>query len=438
MPDLRKPEEGLQPVTRVSPYALSRSVIQVALAIKTAGGRAFLVGGCVRDLLMDKPSKDIDIEVYGMQPDDLENCLTALGKVDKVGKSFGVMKLWYGGEEFDVSIPRREQKTGKGNKGFIASPDPTMTLTDAGRRRDFTINAIALDVTTGDVYDPHGGVADLKARLLRATDPSAFSEDPLRILRGAQFAARHRMSVHPDTMKLMQDAKHELKDLPKERVHAEWKKLLTKGEDPSRGVAVLLQSGAMEVLHPEIYALGEHWIHAATYRLDRLAQRVKGLTDVSRDAVQHAVLLRDLLVPPEVAGRIAVEQFGAVKAGAAKVVALVQEAATVVKSQWLHGKPFGEGDIRRLAGRLHPATVEELALVVTSLDSEQEWFIEYAERHGVHNGPTKPLLTGKHLAEMGVQQGPKVGEIIKLVLELQLDGQVRTVEAAREAAKRYL
>lgn len=434
---MMRPEEGLQPVARLPVSVLLPSANRVAVAITRAGGRAFLVGGCVRDLLMEKSAKDVDIEVYGLQPDSLESSLAQLGKVDKVGKSFGVMKLRAEGEEFDVSIPRREQKTGKGYKGFIATPDPSMTLTDAGRRRDFTINAIAMDPLTGHIYDPHGGVADLQARLLRAVDERAFSEDPLRILRGAQFAARHRLTVHEETLALMRAATHELKDLPKERVHVEWKKLLTKGIEPSRGLSVLVQTGALEVLHPELHALGPYHLQDGRMLLDLLVERAKGLTPVSREAVQIATLLRHL-GDAETVRRVAVDQLGAVKEVVAKVVALVQEADTVVRAEWLTGKPLGESEIRRLAGRLRPATVEELALVVTSLDSVHEWLVDFAQRHDVHNGPTKPLLTGKHLSEMGVSQGPRVGALIKQVLELQLDGHVRTVDEAKEAARQAL
>jgi tRNA nucleotidyltransferase (CCA-adding enzyme) len=434
---MTRPEGDLEPVRRMPYNGHLQEASEVVSLVNQAGGKAFLVGGCVRDLLMYKAPKDVDIEVYGLQPDHLESTLAQLGKVDKVGKSFGVLKLRYKGQEFDVSIPRREQKTGKGYKGFIASPDPTMTLADAGRRRDFTINAIAMDPLTGHIYDPHNGVADLDAKLLRAVDERAFSEDPLRILRGAQFAARHLLTVHEETLALMRAATHELKDLPKERVHVEWKKLLTKGVEPSRGVNVLIKTGALEALHPELHALGSYHLQDALHYLDLLVKREKGLTPVSREAVQIAMLLRHL-GNAETVRRVAIDQLGAVKEVAAKVVALVQEADTVTRSEWLTGKPLGEGDIRRLAGRLRPATVEELALVVMSLDSVHEWLVDFAQRHDVHNGPTKPLLTGKHLSEMGVVQGPRVGALIKQVLELQLDGRVRTVDEAKEAARQAL
>lgn len=437
MPEAVRPEGDLEPVMRESFQGALLEAVAVVTAVTQAGGRAFLVGGCVRDLLLRKPSKDVDIEVYGLQPDHLEAVLARLGKVDKVGKSFGVLKLKHAGQEFDVSIPRREQKTGKGYKGFIATPDPTMTLADAGRRRDFTINAIALDLLTGHVFDPHGGVADLGAKILRAVDKSAFSEDPLRILRGAQFAARLQMSPDPETMRLMQLAKHELRDLPKERVHVEWRKLLTKGEDVARGLDVLIQSGALEVLHPELHAMSPDALRRSMDTLRRVVASAKVLVPVKRDAVCLAALLQYL--DPDVAMRVAVEQFGAVKEVAPRVRSLVSEYPHVRN---LLAISDTEGEVRRLAGRLRPATIEELACLdragTSGVGTAAEWLSNRAKVLGVHDGPTKPLLSGKHLAEMGVPEGPKVGAVIKHVLELQLDGHVRTVEDAKEAARRHL
>lgn len=440
-PHSGRPEEDTPPATTLPTHDLPDEVKHVTHQINKTGARALLVGGSVRDRLMGKPSKDFDVEVYGMHPDDLEHHLSKIGKVDKVGKSFGVLKLKHGNEDFDVSIPRRDQKTGKGTKGFMSTPDPTMTIGEAGKRRDFTMNSVAMDPTTGHVYDPHGGIPDIKSRTLRATDPNAFAEDPLRILRGAQFAARHKMTVHPDTMRLMQTASPELRELPKERIHAEWKKLLTKGEEPSRGLDVLHQSGALRELHPELHALHDAGALERTKQsLDNVVSRTKGLQPNVREAIHHATLLQhtDAKDPSKVSS----EQFGAHKDAAAKVGNLVAERKSAVD---LHHKRDSatEGDVRRLAARLHPATIGELTHVLHASHPEGEspaahWLTGKAKEHDVHDGPTKPLLTGKHLAELGMKQGKEIGAIIRKVLELQLDGHVKTVDDAKAAARRLI
>ena len=440
-PHAGRPEEDTPPAMTLPTHDLPDAVKHVTNSINSTGARALLVGGSVRDRLMGKPSKDFDVEVYGMHPDHLATHLGQIGKVDAVGKSFGVLKLSHGGEDFDVSIPRRDQKTGKGTKGFMATPDPTMTIGEAGKRRDFTINSVAMDPVTGHVYDPHGGIEDIKSRTLRATDHTAFAEDPLRILRGAQFAARHKMTVHPDTMKLMQNASGELKDLPKERVHAEWKKLLTKGDHPSRGLDVLHQSGALAALHPELHGLHDSGALDHTKQaMDRVVSQTKSLKAASREAVHHATLLHHL--DADTAGKIASEQLGATKDVAAKVKGIVGEHKAAVD---LHSKrdQATEGDIRRLAARVHPGTVEELVHVLhashpSGVSPAGSWLTQKAKEHGVHDGPMKPLLTGKHLAELGMKQGKEMGNIIKRVLELQLDGHVMTVEDAKSAAQRMI
>ncbi|MEM7231251.1 MAG: hypothetical protein AAF517_03700, partial [Planctomycetota bacterium] len=167
---------------------IDSEVRAIAEAIGEAGGRALLVGGFVRDQLLGVASKDYDIEVYDLELAALEAVLGRFGEVIKIGRAFGVLQVK--GLEVDFALPRRDSKTGAGHRGFVVELDPTLEYEEAARRRDLTINSIALDVNTGEVLDPHGGREDLEAKRLRATDPNHFSEDPLRGLRVAQFAAR--------------------------------------------------------------------------------------------------------------------------------------------------------------------------------------------------------------------------------------------------------
>ena len=139
-------------------------VIRLAQAVHDAGGRALLVGGCVRDALMGRESKDWDVEVYGLAPPALRALLERFGRVDAVGEAFTVYKL---GAELDVSIPRRERKAGRGHRGFVIEGDPQMSIAEAARRRDFTINAILADPLTDEIIDPFDGRTDIERRLLR-------------------------------------------------------------------------------------------------------------------------------------------------------------------------------------------------------------------------------------------------------------------------------
>src|SRR5260221_4550704 len=206
----------------VSGEAKLETAVAIARAVREAGGRALIVGGWVRDRLMGHPSKDIDVEVFGVDAERLKEILRAFGSVNPVGESFTVYKV----AGLDVSLPRRESKTGRGHRGFAVSGDPALPFPEAARRRDFTINAIAWDPLTDTYEDPFDGRGDLARRLLRAVHPATFGDDSLRVLRAVQFAARFELAVHPDTRALCRTIP--LDDLPAERVWGEVEKVLLK------------------------------------------------------------------------------------------------------------------------------------------------------------------------------------------------------------------
>src|SRR5215210_5278662 len=186
-------------------------VLQLAQRVRAESGRALLVGGCVRDALMGGRPKDWDVEVYNVEPSRLRALLEELGRVDAVGEAFTVYKV---GADLDVSLPRRERKTGRGHRAFVIEGDPAMSVEEAARRRDFTINAILEDPLTGEVIDPYHGSADIERKLLRAVSPETFVEDSLRVLRAAQFAARFDFKVEWETEILCRTI--DLSDLPAE------------------------------------------------------------------------------------------------------------------------------------------------------------------------------------------------------------------------------
>lgn len=198
--------------------------------------RAYFVGGAVRDFLMGRPLKDVDIEVYDIPPEQFCNLMERLG-AKGVGKSFFVYKLGL----LDVSLPRSERKVAPGHAGFDVSwcNDPLL----ASARRDFTINALMINLFSGELLDFHGGRADMDAKLLRHIDDRAFGEDSLRVLRAMQFAARFSFRIAPKTVTLCRQIP--LDDLPRERIWGEFEKLLG-ADDPLKGVYFMI---ALRIAH---------------------------------------------------------------------------------------------------------------------------------------------------------------------------------------------
>src|SRR5579884_4134012 len=225
------------------------SLEPILQALNAAGYRPLLVGGAVRDALLGLQPKDFDIEVYGVSYDKLVSFLSGYGHVDLVGKSFGVGKLL----GYDFSIPRRESKTGTHHRDFATTFDESITPREAASRRDFTINAIAYDPIRGEILDFFDGQADLQNRILRATSP-AFTEDPLRVLRGMQFACRFDLSVDPATAEMCRSIADSYGTLARERVADEFMKWAIKSEHPGRIGGYLAVTGWI-VHFPEIAAL---------------------------------------------------------------------------------------------------------------------------------------------------------------------------------------
>src|SRR5262249_45105863 len=189
--------------------------LALAAAIRDAGGRALVVGGWVRDRLLDlrEPEKsNIDLEVFGVPGDRLRALLEGFGRVEAVGESFQVYKLG----DVDVSLPRRDSKAGRGHRGFVVAGDPDMSIEEAARRRDFTINATSWDPLTAEYFDPFDGRGDLDRRLLRMVDPQTFADDSLRVLRAVQFAARFEFALDAATAAVCRGIP--LDDLPSERI----------------------------------------------------------------------------------------------------------------------------------------------------------------------------------------------------------------------------
>jgi len=280
---------------------LPPEALEIAQAVRNAHGRALLVGGLVRDHLLGRASKDVDMEIHGLELPAVEALLAQNGDVIAVGRAFGVFRLR--GVDMDISLPRRDSKVGVGHRGFDVAVDPHLGMTEAARRRDLTINAIMQDPLTGEYIDPHGGRADLEQGLLRATDPVHFVEDPLRGVRVAQFLARLEMTVDPELLDLCRGL--DLSELPGERMFTELQKLLLKGVRPSLGLAFLRESELLRFF-PELLALvdvpqdarwhpeGDVWVHTRMVCDEAAALRDGGPDD---EALMFGALCHDLGKP---------------------------------------------------------------------------------------------------------------------------------------------
>jgi tRNA nucleotidyltransferase (CCA-adding enzyme) len=450
---------------------VTRTPVELAIAIAESvhrnGGRALIVGGWVRDELLGRASKDLDLEVFGIPADRLRALLEPFGRVDAVGESFSVYKV----EGIDVSLPRRESKSGRGHKGFTVEGDPDLSVEEAARRRDFTINAISRDPLSGDLVDPFGGRRDLEARLLRAVDVRTFADDSLRVLRALQFAARFELTIDEPTKALCRALP--LDDLPSERIWGEIEKLLLTARRPSLGLALALELGVVDRLFPELKPLagcpqeyewhpeGDVWVHTLMV-VDQARTRIDDLDRGRATAVMLGALCHDLGKPATTAivdGRI--RSMGHEEAGVAPSAALLDRLnvhsldgydvrRTVLGIVAHHLKPgafrksptpVSDGAFRRLAQKVD---LELLARVAKAdclgrtgdFDcSAMDWFLDRARALGVEHAPPAPIVMGRHLLALGLRPGPEIGRILQQIYERQLDGEIQDLEQGLTLAR---
>src|SRR5918995_1339768 len=443
---------------------------EIARAVRDRGGRALVVGGWVRDRLLESAdlkvgtttdTEELDMEGFGIPPNDLPAILERFGKVEPIGKSFPVYKI----RNVDVGLPRRESKSAPGHKGFVVEGDPSMTIEEAARRRDFTVNAISWDPLTDEYFDPANGRADLEKKILKVVDPSTFGDDSLRVLRAIQFAARFELMLDEQTKALCRSIR--LDDLPPERIWGEIEKLLLRATRPSIGFALALELGVVDQLFPELKALvgceqepewhpeGDVWVHTLQV-IDQARQRIDDLDHADQLIVMLGAVTHDFGKPATTAlldGRI--RSMNHEEEGVAPASAFLDRLnihsidGKDVRGQVLglvahHLKPgmlykvreeIGDGAFRRLSQK---ANLELLARVAKSdclgrvpgnFDcSAMDWFLQRARELGVDRSPPKPLVLGRHLIELGMPPGPAMGALLKKVYEKQLDGEIQTIE----------
>ncbi len=433
---------------------LPQAVLQLCTQIASKGGNTWLVGGSVRDLLLGRHPNDFDLEVFNMESEQLHHALKAIGHVISVGKQFGVFKLLFAGHTFDIAMPRTEYKNSRGHTGFSVHIDPQLSPEKATARRDFTINAMMLNPLKNKLIDLHGGHRDLRRRQLRHVSP-AFAEDPLRPLRAMQFAARFRLTIHPETAHLCHQLLPEASSLPLERIWNEWQKW-SLSDYPEYGLKLLKKSGWI-ACYPELLALnscpqdprwhpeGDVWKHTclACKAAAHIATR-NVCSDDERMLLLFATLCHDLGKPKTTIkqkdGRISsrghattgviestsfLKRIGAPRTMIKSLLPLVEE-----HMQHLHHAPTAQ-TIRRLAHRLEPAHIEMWEMLTEADASGRalaaanrpalDWLtLAHTMKH--HRQKPQPFMTGRMLLQLGCSPGPEMGEILHQAYEAQLDG----------------
>jgi len=430
--------------------------------------RAYLVGGCVRDALLKLPQKDFDIEVFGVSYEQLAKALARWGKTDLVGRSFGVVKLTVAsGAVYDFTIPRRDSKTSPGHKGFQITFDPNITPRDAAARRDFTINAMMYDPRRNELLDFFGGANDLNNKVLRHTT-DAFSEDPLRVLRGMQFAGRFGLTAAPETIALSHSIRHAHGELAVERVREEWFKWASRSTLPSAGLRFLVQIGWIEN-YPELQAIigtpqdpewhpeGDVFTHTC-HCCDALVElpEWKQADEECRIVLSLGVLTHDMgkatttqRVERDGVQRIISPGHEEVGVPIAETFLnrintprhIVERIVPLVRNHMAHLHEVTDRSVRRLARRVAPESIEGLCILMTTdaygrppkprrAPAMIGALRERAAALHVQDRAPEPILKGRHLIELGMTPSPDFGPILDAAYDAQIEGRFFTLDEA--------
>lgn len=431
-------------------YSDKEMAIEIAKKVKEKGGRTFYVGGYVRDKFLGKDNKDIDIEIHEITPEELRNVLSELGTVTEMGASFGILGLK--GYDIDIAQPRSEKDTGRGHRDFEIYVDPFIGYKQAAIRRDFTMNALMEDVLTGEVLDYFGGIEDLKTGTIKHVNDKTFVEDPLRVLRACQFAARFNMNLADETLELGQTM--DLSTLPRERIYGELQKALLKSNHPSIFFENLRFMNQLNDWFPELKALigceqslkwhpeGDVWNHTML-------------------VLDYAAKLRDKAVYPEALMLAALcHDFGKPEATTnkdGKIQAIGHECKGIPIAEHFLDRVVHENDINKYVLNMvelhmkpnqyasptlpHPKKKSTNALFDDSICPNDLLFLAKADHFGrgiqeeyskqedflrerldwyENNTKNMPQVTGTDLIELGLKPGPAFKKILNYTHNLWL------------------
>jgi len=449
------------------PESIRLIVKRLDSSLHNKGGKAYLVGGAVRDACLGIPVNDVDIEVFGVSATQLEIILSEIGPFDSYGKSFGIYKLR--GSPIDIALPRKETKKGSGHRGFSIECDPNLTIDKAALRRDFTINSLYFNISEQLIIDPMGGIDDLKSGILNPCSEK-FKEDPLRVLRAMQFIAR--FGLNPSSTCIAFCKKMEPEQIAKERFLPEWKKFFLKGKFLSAGLQFLRTVGWVKyypeldktidcVQDPRWHPEGDVWNHTL-HCLDAFTE-CDFKNDEDRLITGLATLCHDFGKPlttkkgndgiihahgHEIAGVLPTKSFcNTIGVKENQIEVICNLVKTHMRPHQLFAQKSSSAAIRRLAndvGRL------DLLLALYYADSGGrpplqnesptaiQWIKEKASSLGVVNSKPKPLLRGRDLVKAGLTPSPRFKRILDQAFNAQLDGEIDSHKSAVEWLKKNL
>jgi tRNA nucleotidyltransferase (CCA-adding enzyme) len=446
------------------------SIVRIVRAVHELSGKAYLVGGAVRDLVLGLEVYDMDIEVHGVMLDTLSALLAHEGPVSFVGKSFGVLKLH--GTRTDWSVPRSD----RGGRKPEVTLDPSMNIVEALRRRDLTMNAMAIDLTTHEFVDPFHGLEDLKQGILRSPDIDFFCEDPLRFYRVMQFIGR--FSMYPDELLEKTCSEMEIRAVSVERIEGEFEKLLLKSKRPSLGIRWLANINRLKDILPELAdtltteqdliwhpegTVFEHLMQA----LDAAVLIDKGTPQLNL-ILRYAALCHDLgkvsttrIIDGRVTSRshaeVGVPLVRALLKHITRNVKLIDTVSLLVKYHMQPGQ-FVQQDsslaaYRRLALKLAPLTNLDMLLSLSIADRRgrnphsQEpltstpafvaTFLQKAQEADVLHEPEKPILQGHDISDL-VAPGPLMGELLRYAFQQQIERSIKSKELLKQLLKEKL
>jgi tRNA nucleotidyltransferase/poly(A) polymerase len=435
------------------------STLPFIRALQQRGAHVYTVGGTVRDSLLGHPRKDVDLLVTGVPQPALLRLLRRYGRVQLTGRAFGVLKFLpptWDGPPIDIALPRTEVSTGVGHRDFTVTFDHTLPVEIDLGRRDFTINAMAMDLADDHLLDPFGGRPDLQQRILRQVSPQAFPEDPLRMLRGVQLATRFGLWVEPTTRQAMQAHATAITTVAAERIAEELRKLL-QATTPSQGFFLMAEVGLLSHVFPEIATLagGPSRARQSTTaaslpdaftrtlrRLDALQQHEvilhRGHLDVLLAALfQHSAVPAVGYLPEEAAQTLAQRSAALAhrRLEALRMTTIgahLHRVETLIMASAIDPLTLRTtAALRRLAHRWQP----DAALMTFDL-----WLAErlgnaaaiddlLALRHGlqVELARHAPLqlkdlaINGHDLQRLGIPAGPRLGQILQMLLQKVLE-----------------
>jgi tRNA nucleotidyltransferase (CCA-adding enzyme) len=430
----------------------------IVSSISESGGRCLLVGGGVIDYHLGLPIKDWDIEVYGLSYDSLLTILQKFGTPNLVGKAFGVIKIKINKVEYDFSIPRRDSKIGIGHKGFTIDLVPDLEPIEAARRRDITINAMYLDLHTGEILDFFGGLTHLEEGRIKATDPATFIEDPLRVLRIMQLLPRKGKFVDPDTIALCRSMVDDFDTLPRERIFEEFRKLLLRADKPSLGLQFLVDCGWIEKFpelkamigcpqNPEYHPEGDVWVHTLIV-VDNAAQLREHIPEKWQMAYMLGMLCHDMGKPEttdpvtlssnkhEVIGQhIAYRFLRRMTNNSLLIDRVMTIVSTHMRPSALYKQNAGEGAWKRLhniiplqiiAWVTHADATGRRGRSINDIFPDHTLALKYGEEFGIDK--IEPVLKGRHLIDSGLAPGSSFKPMLEAAYQHQLDTGCTDVE----------